>query len=310
MSIRIARGYEKIHHPYQELYEGVRPSIQGLRAAKFLPVSMLDKLHDDDPIVMLPGTFVGRLSATGTNFEAGSNEFTLAETNARALVPAAYGLYDLEYTSLDTDFTYDIDSATNAEVGAAGDSTMVLQNVKPIGVITAPVYSEVLKSRYTNYKRDLMPSILMGNYSIVMPAITAGELAIEPGDVVRVAGDGSSTGNHKAENKAYNTAAITPGRLTTWTGDAASAPYVVGRCIDKYKIAGGGASTQRLSAFLTTGTATNLNTDHQFNTLKKVQTVPGLGLSGSGTQGIPAMFEHAVSDSAGDFFALVIKVDL
>ena len=36
MSIRIARGYEKIHHPYQELYEGVRPSIQGLRAAKFL----------------------------------------------------------------------------------------------------------------------------------------------------------------------------------------------------------------------------------------------------------------------------------
>jgi len=44
--------------------------------------------------------------------------------------------------------------------------------------------------------------------------------------------------------------------------------------------------------------------------LKKVQTVPGLGLSGSGTQGVPAMFEHAVSDSSGDYFALVIKVDL
>ena len=52
MAIRVARGYEKIHHPYQELYEGVRPSIQGLRAAKFLPIAMLDKLHDDDPIVL------------------------------------------------------------------------------------------------------------------------------------------------------------------------------------------------------------------------------------------------------------------
>ena len=312
MSIRIARGYEKIHHPYQELYEGVRPSIQGLRAAKFLPVAMLDKLHDDDPIVMLPGTFVGRLSATGTNFEANSNAFTLAETNARALVPAAYGLYDLQYTTLDEEFTYNIDSATNAEIaaGAASDSTMVIQNVKPIGVLTAPVYSEVLKSKYTNYKRDLMPSVLMGNYSIVMPAITTAELAIEPGDVVRVAGDGTSTGNHKAQNKAYNTAAITPGRLTTWDGAVASANWVVGRCIDKYKVAGGAGSGDRLGPFIGTGTATNLNTDHQFNTLKKVQTVPGLGLSGSGTQGIPAMFEHAVADSSGDFFALVIKVDL
>jgi hypothetical protein len=316
MAIRIARGYEKIHHPYQELYEGVRPSIQGLRAAKFLPISMLDKLHDDDPIVLLPGTFVGRLNDTG-QFDA-TNLFTTAEVGARALTPACWGKYTVQYTSKDSDFgTHNIDDATaagaavNADGTDEGASTMLVQNIKPIGVLTAPVYSEVLKSKYTNYKRDLMPSILMGNYSIVMPAITTAELDIEPGDIVRVAGDGTSTGNHKATNKAYNVAAITPGRLTTWDGATASANYVVGRCIDKYKIAGGGGSGTRLSAKLAAGTTlTNLNSDHQFNTLKKVQTVPGLGLSGSGTQGIPAMFEHAVSDSAGDYFALVIKVDL
>lgn len=316
MSIRIARGYEKIHHPYQELYEGVRPSIQGLRAAKFLPISMLDKLHDDDPIVLLPGTFVGRANVTA-NFSS-SNTFTDEEFAARALAPAAWGKYTVQYTALDTDFgTHNIDDATAGGAAVATDgtnegaSTMLVQNVKPLGVITAPVYSEVLKSKYTNYKRDLMPSVLMGNYSVVIPAITEGERAIEPGDIVRVAGDGTSTGNHKAVSKQYNTANTTPGRLMAWDGNTGSANYVVGRCIDKYKIAGNGGSGTRLGTVLSAGTSlTNLNSDHQFNTLKKVQTVPGLGLSGSGTQGVPAMFEHAVSDSSGDYFALVIKVDL
>lgn len=308
MSIRIARGYEKIHHPYQELYEGVRPSIQGLQAAKFLPISMLDKLHDDDPIVLLPGTFVGRMnSATMVGTTAAGD----AEELLRSVVPAAWGKYKVDYTQLDIDFgTHDLDEAVSTDVASAGESTGMLQNVKPLGVITAPVYSEVLKSKYTNYKRDLMPSVLMGNYSVVIPAITDGEKLIEPGDLVRVGGDGTSTGSHKAVSKQYNTATTTPGRLVKAGTNAEELSYVVGRCIDKYKIAGGGASGQRLSAFLSTGTATNLNTDHQFNTLKKVQTVPGLGLSGSGTQGIPAMFEHAVADSSGDFFALVIKVDL
>ena len=314
MSIRIGRGYEKIHHPYQELYEGVRPSIQGLRAAKFLPVAMLDKLHDDDPIVLLPGTFVGRMnsdSMVGASTALGDQEET-----ARALLPASTNLYKIQYSAFDSDFgVYDIDGSTvSTAVSAAGTSTGMVQKIKPLGVITAPVYSDVLKDKYTNYKRDLMPSVLMGNYTVVIPAITNAEKSIEPGDLVRVAGSTTQTdtgATHYAVSKSTNTGAGVPGRLTTYdpstVAEQALADYVVGRCIDKYVVARGTAVTRLGSD---SATLSNLNTDHQYNTLKKVQTVPGLGLSGSGTQGVPAMFEHAVSDSSGDYFALVIKLDL
>lgn len=314
MSIRIGRGYEKIHHPYQELYEGVRPSIQGLRAAKFLPVAMLDKLHDDDPIVLLPGTFVGRMnsdSMVGASTALGDQEET-----ARALLPASTNLYKIQYSAFDSDFgVYDIDGSTvSTAVSAAGTSTGMVQKIKPLGVITAPVYSDVLKDKYTNYKRDLMPSVLMGNYTVVIPAITNDEKSIEPGDLVRVAGSTTQTdtgATHYAVSKSTNTGDNVPGRLTTYdpstVAEQALADYVVGRCIDKYVVARGTAVTRLGSD---SATLSNLNTDHQYNTLKKVQTVPGLGLSGSGTQGVPAMFEHAVSDDSGDYFALVIKLDL
>jgi len=313
MSIRIGRGYEKIHHPYQELYEGVRPSIQGLRAAKFLPVAMLDKLHDDDPIVLLPGTFVGRMNSDSM---VGNTTLGEQEETARALVPACTNKYKIQYSAFDSDFgVYDIDGATvSTAVSAAGTSTGMVHKVKPLGVITAPVYSDVLKDKYTNYKRDLMPSVLMGNYTVVIPAITNDEKSIEPGDLVRVAGSTTQTdtgATHYAVSKSTNTGANVPGRLTTYdpstVAEQALADYVVGRCIDKYVVARGTAVTRLGSD---SATLTNLNTDHQYNTLKKVQTVPGLGLSGSGTQGVPAMFEHAVSDTSGDYFALVIKLDL
>lgn len=312
MAIRIGRGYDKIHHPYQELYEGVRPSIQGLRAANFLPIAMLDKLHDDDPIVLLPGTFVGRINA-GASAVSVDGAYADLEEAARAVVPACWGAYAVTYAQNDIDFvTDDLDSDHIASgVTVAGASIGTVTGVKPIGVITAPVYSNLLKTKYTNYSRDLMPSVLMGNYTIVMPAITIKEKLIEPGDLVRVDGDGGSA---VSWNPVTNeTAANSPGRLIAWDGAVASANYVVGRCVDKYRVgtvAGGVTDATVTAALAAGGSITNQNTDHQFNTLKRVQTVPGLGLSGSGTQGIPAMFEHATLDGDDHFYALVIKVDL
>jgi len=267
---------------------------------------MLDKLHDDDPIVLLPGTWVGRLASTSTNLSA-TNTFTTAEVAARALVPACVGSYNVLYGTNDTDFgTYDIDSAANAAVTVAETGVIETKAIKPLGVLTAPVYSEVLKTKYTNYSRDLMPSVLMGNYTVVIPAITNNEKLIEPGDLVRVDGTAATLGNWVPASSA--TGSNVPGRLVAYDASSlAGLDYVVGRCVDKYVVGRGTAST-KMSADV--ATLSNLNTDHQFNTLKKVQTVPGLGLSGSGTQGIPAMFEHAVSDGDGDYFALVIKVDL
>jgi len=311
MAIRIGRGYDKIHHPYQELYEGVRPSIQGLRAANFLPVAMLDKLHDDDPIVLLPGTFVGRVNAGASAMSVGGAYADLEEA-ARAVVPACWGAYTVTYAQNDIDFvTDDLDSDHIASgVTVAEASVGTVTGVKPIGVITAPVYANLLKTKYTNYSRDLMPSVLMGNYTIVMPAITTKEKLIEPGDLVRVDGDGGAAATWNPVTN--STAANSPGRLIAWDGAAASANYVVGRCVDKYRVGTiAGDTNATVKSRLAAGeTVSNQNSDHQFNTLKRVQTVPGLGLSGSGTQGIPAMFEHATLDANDHFYALVIKVDL
>jgi hypothetical protein len=269
---------------------------------------MLDKLHDDDPIVLLPGTFVGRLNTTDGLSTA--DTFQAAEEAARAIVPACWGAYTVTYGSHDSDFgTPDIDTTGNDAAVGKTASTATVTGVKPVGLLTAPVYSNALKDKYSNYSRDLMPSLLMGNYSVVIPAITVGERAIEPGDLVRVDGDGGAAVTWAAT--ANSPLANSPGRLVAWDGAVASANYVVGRCIDKYRVGTiAGTTNDTVASLIGAGTVSNQNADQQFNTLKRVQTVPGLGLSGSGTQGIPAMFEHATIDGSGDFFALVIKVDL
>ena len=58
MAIRKARGLEVVKSPFQELYEGSRPSLHGLTPAAYLPIVREDKRHEDDPIVIEPGTLV------------------------------------------------------------------------------------------------------------------------------------------------------------------------------------------------------------------------------------------------------------
>jgi len=318
MAIRTARGYDAVHHPYQELYQGTRPSLQGLKAAKFLPVALVDKLHDDDPIVLLPGTFVGLLNTganRGINGGAADTTFGDVEEAARRLVPAHQVAYTITYTAFDSDFgTPDIDAA-GADVSAAGTSTKTVGPIKPIGVVAAPVYSSALPDKFTNYSRDLTPSVLCGNYNVVIPAITANEKTIEPGD--RVVIDDTASADHDPTQIGAATTNVA-GRVRAWdstanTGAGAAdlqGEYVVGRCVHKWVIAVGTAST-KLSADLTAGTTlTSVDTTHGYGTLKRVQTVPGLGLSGSETQGVPAMFKHAYSDAGGYYYALEIRVDL
>jgi len=317
MAVRIARGYEAVHHPYQEKYEGTRPSIQGLRAYKGLPVAFVDKQHEDDPVVILPGTFVGLLN-TGAAAISTGDTWNNAEESARALVPAHQVAYTLSYSAYDTDFgTPHIDfTGTDTVTAREGDSTSTIGPVKPIGVVTAPIYSSALADKYSNYTRDLPPSILCGNYCVVIPAMTVNERAIEPGDRVMIDNTASAQYDPRAVG---SVAAHAAGRIMkadqglagTDTGSARD--FIVGRCINKWIVAtdSTAASEDQLSATYTAGrTLDSVNTNYGYDTLNRVQTAPGLGLSGSGTQGVPAMFKHARADSAGNFYALEIRIDL
>ncbi|MFQ5474936.1 MAG: hypothetical protein ACE5DM_03810 [Candidatus Nanoarchaeia archaeon] len=303
-----------------------------MRPAKFLPVAFVDKLHDDDPVVLLPGTWVGLLN-TGTTFGVnnGTAQVT-AEKSARALVPSSTNPYKVVYSSDDVTFgTPDLDShaSTAAGVSAAGTSTGVVnsfrEGVRPIGVVSAPVYSSSLTDKYNNYTRDLTPSLLCGNYNIVIPAITPNEKLIEPGDRVVIdtptGADGTisydETGLWSPQSVGSNGTNVV-GRLRkvdyaeVTTGAAAlqdQGEYIVGRCIHKWTVARG-TITEGTLLSADIDNLSGQDSNHGYTTLNRVQTVPGLGLAGSATKGIPAMFKHARADGQGYYYALEIRVDL
>ena len=83
MAIRKARGLEVVKSPFQELYEGSRPSLHGLTPAAYLPIVREDKRHEDDPIVIEPGTLVG-LDSAGNLVPASTPALTLPEATVAA----------------------------------------------------------------------------------------------------------------------------------------------------------------------------------------------------------------------------------
>lgn len=270
MAIRKARGTEVVKAPFQELYEGSRPSIHGLKPHADLPIVRLDKRHEDDPIVLEPGTLVG-LDSTGALVPASSTDHTTA----------AY-------------VQQDVDAGIVGATGA-GLNTGV---IKPIGVLTAPVYSTILEG-YTNYKRDLVPSILSGNYSILVPCTNALEHAIEAGDLVI-----ATAGRFAVVTAAADAAALTADELAIQRGE-----FTVGRCINKIKLADSTETAAGVKASAAAGLAVS---ESRFSTLSKVQTVPGLGLTGADTMGLPQMvWQHGVTEStSGDISVLEIRIDL
>ena len=273
MAIRKARGLEVVKSPFQELYEGSRPSLHGLTPAAYLPIVREDKRHEDDPIVIEPGTLVG-LDSAGN------------------LVPASTTAFNLSYTALDVTWGVKLQDGTTA---VAAGNTESLAAVKPIGVVTAPVYSKVLADSYTNYKRDLTPSILSGNYSILVPATTTAENAIASGDLVLAV-----NGRFSKIGDPADSAALTDAELAVQRGE-----FNAGRCIKKHLIATGTSGAGTLAS------ASDADGAGRFDTLSKVNTVPGLGLTGSDTRGIPQMvWQHGITDASGDLDALEIRIDL
>jgi len=302
-SVRIPRGYGRYQTPYNEIFEGQRPSLAelgNLLPAPWLPTAAVDQVHDDN-LVMQAGTWVGRINATD---HANAYNAVPAASRTNFLVPAYQGTgeYSLTYGAQDLDNnagTYavpDIDAYPTA-VAAAGTSTITVGPVKPMGVLYQDAYGSYYGLRYKNYSRQHMVGFLAYGQVIMVPAMTAAEAAIQPGDHVAVARttDASPTWRPQhADNYV--------GHLQAWDTDC-TVEYKVGQCLEKVLLADGG-SANRLSAAINAGTATNI---HNFGDLGKVQTVPGLGLQGSGTSGVPGYLLNAVSQG-GNFYGLLINV--
>lgn len=297
--MRQPRGYERNRPNYLEVCEGVRPTDTAAPREAYtgLPHVREDK-HHDDPIVLDAGTLVGYVSYTG------SPAFGKV---VPAVLPTATGVaesaVDLSIAGATNDWGLPDSTSGDINVG----------NVKPLGVVSAPVYSFILQSNYTNYTRNVNIPIVT-DYVIMVPAVNAEEHSIRAGDMVGL-GSGDHYGIGKAATSTTNYLA---GRYasfdSTW---AFASERVVGRCLKKIRLA--------TSSTTTTGTILKNDLNNitltteataEFGQLNRVQTVPGLGLTGSGTKGIPATLLDATLDdgnqspSGKSYWALVLLIRL
>ena len=344
---RIPRDKAVRHKSFHEVSEGQRPTLKYLKASPYLPVAEIEP-HQQDPIVIPAGTWVGLISTTGTAFSTGTvasgaitgtaSTYSLdSSLGYYALVPAASRPYTLTYTTYDTDSTWftpgtmDLDSLA-AVRATTGVSTALIginavtatgYGVKPLGVAYFDIYASWLGTNYTNYERQPNVAFLTSNQLVQIPAVTTAEQAIEPGDVVAVDGIGA-TASWNPVALAANTGVVanSPGRLKRWSDITAAAGItaaelakaqenIVGRCLRKFLIAykAGTTAGYKLSYAISAGSITSKSAVHtESRHAAAVQTVPGLSLPGSGSLGVAGHLLGAKADANGAFWALEILV--
>lgn len=326
-NMRQPRGYGRNVPNYQELCEGVRPTDTAAPRVAYtgLPHVRVDETHHD-PIVLDPGTIVGRVSYTGaatTLFGTivpcilpTGTVFTFAAGITGVQVSVNSGLSVTPLVSEPSVVLRINGSAEGATYWGLQDGTSGnisnIGYVKPMGVISQPIYSFFLQAAYTNYTRNVNVP-LVTDYVIMVPATNPEEHAIRDGDVV-VVGSGEHYGIGWT-----NTNVVKAGRYARYNPNWAFADErAVGRCLKKIRIAT--TSTTSAGTVLSTDTGNvtlTAEAQAEFKGLAKVQTVPGLGLSGSGTAGIPSNLLDATLDSGANYpgstkcyWALVILIRL
>ena len=278
MSNRIPRGYERnsnLTRHYLEISQGIRPAIES-KPAQYLPVEVQDQ-YLNDWVVISAGTIVSCDPSGDLVFCNGGNPTTLT------------------YTANDIGITVDLDSESDTYVTVAGAAASGMAPNKPIGVAPYDYYQNINQgydlatpqglTRYTNYQIQDKVAILC-DYLVELPVRPATDSNVAPGaydasgtircgDLVQsnalgafVLWQGPTFANYNATCSGYVTAIGNP------------VDQIVGRCI------------QRASARV----VDNLDT---------VQTVPGLGLSGSATSGYPQHLYDYTNSAAYDYKVLI-----
>jgi hypothetical protein len=278
----------------------------------------IDKVQDD-PVVIPPGTFIGRVNARDHSTLYDKDP---AFTNGEPLAPASpidyvltYGSNDLQDAVSDGYYTPDVDVDATTAVAATGDATRTVVAVKPLGITAKPYYSAQIKEIWENYDPYLSQTWISGGHIVRIPAMTAGEFDVEAGDLVQL--------NNGAGQK-WNPGSLLnslPGRVEPYDGTY-NVEYIVGRCTNKVRIARQAAysSGQKLGTAIGTGaprTLTNIDTTEtylwptgeNYKVQSKAEGVPGMQLSAtSATLGRPREFFWAMPDTNGDYWALDILV--
>jgi hypothetical protein len=325
MALRIPRGYA-VNRPYfREVCEGTRPNSQAAPRLPFTGLAhvRIDEVHHD-PIVIDAGTIIGIITgATGTvgGHAQTAQQKAFVAANSGYFVPAmiGYGTNVLANQTgvalsgiLNNQSVLINIGTTDAETtwgiaGASGTAFNVnVGEVKPIGVVTQPVYSSYLPIAFTNYKRQHSLGFVT-EYVIQIPATNDEEVAINGGDVVML---GSGVHHGAGVTSPYNAQKLA-GRYAKYnTAVNLAEERKIGRCLKKTYLGQGGSTVTEgtiLSSALSDFTA-SADLAAEFAGLERVQTVPGLTLSGSETKGVPTFLLGARADAQKRFWALTILV--
>lgn len=293
--MRIPRGYARNIPFYREISEGVRPAIQDLPLKPYTGLApvRIDEFHHD-PIVLDAGTLVG-LATGGATHGAGKLFPVILQTGGGG---APSGLISMG----------DASAATNWSLPAAAGVTISCGTVKPLGVVYQPVYSAYLETLYTNYKRTDSVGVLC-DYVISVPATNSEEVVIEAGDLVM-----AGTGTYHGLGVSNPFAARLAGRYARFLStETFPNDRIVGRCLKRLLLGtkSSPSAGDLLSDAVAAGTFTiSTDAEAEFASLSMVQTVPGLGNSGSGTSGIPSYLLGARCGADGKFYALCLLIRL
>jgi hypothetical protein len=265
-----------------------------------------------DPFVLDPGTLVGIITGAPTLNFPGTGTLCPAfiSTGVPTQLYTGFGSQGLQATA--GVGTLNIAGSSEASTWAMPTTTsgsIVVGNVKPMGVIFSPVYSATLTTAFTNYKRHHSVAFLT-EYVIQVPATNAEEVLIQAGDLVML-----GTGQYYGIGwGAPFDAHLQAGRYAKYNASALYAgERIVGRCLKKTLLGTGGSSTTASGTLLSdaasiTDFTASAELATEWNDLGKVETVPGLSLSGSGTKGVPAFLLGARCDANKQYWALTILI--
>ena len=262
---RIPRGYERNSNLVREFIE----VSDGIRPAISLkPAQYLPVQHQDNYLndwVVIPAGRIVSIDASGF------------------LVPANGGASQaLQYSSNDVGVTVDIDgNGHDSYVAAAKTTSSYVPGNKPIGVAPYDYYQNINQgfdsatpvglTKYTNYQIQDKVAVLC-DYLIEVPVKTSYTL---PNGTADSGTDASGT-----VNAGDLVQADANGQFVKWTNGVHDVSQIVGRCIQRQAVAA-------------------------VDNLDKVQTVPGLGLSGSDTSGIPQHLYNYTTSSAYAYKLLI-----
>jgi len=295
MAMRIPRGYARNRPYFREVCEGARPNSQAVARLPYtgLPHVRVDDLTQD-PFVFDPGTLVGII--TGNNIGSGTFAPAMCSTGSAALPSGFLRIYG------------STEAATAWGLPSSSSGQLNIGVIKPLGVIFAPTYHPILSTAFTNYKRQHSIAFLT-EYVIQVPATNDEEVRIEAGDLVQV-----GSGNH------YGIGCTSPfdtqkqaGRYAPYnSADVYAAERIVGRCLKKTYLGWGNSSvaTGDLLADSLSNFTASADVLAEWSGLDQVEPVPGLGLSGATTKGVPAFLLGARADSAKRFYALTLLIRL